>query len=569
MIILYLLVLGLTEFKVATITITGNEYFNESAVKQVMLTKTPGFFRKGTFQAEIFNGDITAVQSLYNHNGFLEAHVAYELIFDSTDKEVEIAIDITEGKQTFVHEIQFVGNRLFTSDFLKEKITTQLNEPFDKRKLELDGYTITSLYDDRGYADAQLQSDYTITDNDLKVVHTIVEGEKQFIKEVEVNGLERTREDVARREITLKPNDAFRYADLLKSQRNLYNLGVFRSIRINATNSSQANFKIVQFSTAEKEPITINFRIGYGTQDYLRAGFGITHINMLGRAWRGKIEGKVSFAEYRLNSQLTFPRFFVSAVKYSIGAFYQFKKEISFKTRGIGGYWTTYLNLIGGKLSSTYDIEAVRTYFVDVDTTEDDLLQGITFNWLRDKRDDPLFPKRGNYIYINSETRGVVLPSDVNYVRPTFEYRVFRPMMTLVGALSVKVGIVQEVSPTTEVPVYKRFYCGGTSSVRGYSEWSIGPRDENDNPIGGRALFELSGEIRYPIYKILGGSFFIDAGNIWQEYDEIDASLRWGIGSGLRLKTPLGSVRLDYGIKIDRQPDESFGALHFAIGEAF
>ena len=569
MIILYLLLFGSIEFKVTKIAITGNEYFNEAAVRKVMLTNTPGLFRKGSFQAEIFNGDITAIQNFYNYNGFLDAHVASELIFDSTEKEVEINIAITERKQTFVKEIQFVGNRLFTSDFLEEKIATQLNEPFDKRKIELDGYTITSLYDDRGYADVHVQSNYTVTDNELKLVHTIAEGEKQFIKEVAVIGLERTREGVARREITLKPNDAFRYADILKSQRNLYNLGVFNSIRTSARNASQANFKIVQFTTVEKKPITVNFRFGYGTRDYLRAGFGITHINMLGRAWRGIIEGKASFAEYRLNSQLTFPRFFVSAVKYSIGAFYQFRKEISFKTRGIGGYWATYLNLIGGKLSSKYDIKAVRTYFVDVDSTEDDLLQGIIFNWLRDKRDDPLFPKTGNYIYINSETRGVVLPSDVNYVRPTFEYRVFRPIMTLVGAASVKVGIVQEVSPTTSVPLYERFYCGGTSSVRGYSEWSIGPRDENDNPMGGKALFELSGEIRYPIYRILGGSLFIDAGNIWQEYDEIDASLRWGIGAGVRVKTPLGSVRLDYGIKIDRQPDESFGAVHFAVGEAF
>ncbi len=569
MIILYLLLFGSIEFKVAKIAVTGNEYMSEAALRRVMLTKTPGLFRKGTFQTEIFDGDITAIQNLYNYNGFLDAHVVSELIFDSTKKKVEINIDITEGKQTFVKEIDFVGNRLFTNDLLEEKIATQLNEPFDKRKTELDRYTIISLYDDRGYADIQVQSNYTVTDNELRLVHTISEGEKQFIKEIEVVGLERTREGVARREIKIKPNDIFRYADILKSQRNLYNLGVFRSIRTSARNASLANFKIVQFTTAEKEPITINFRIGYGTRDYLRAGFGITHINILGRAWRGKIEGKASFAEYRLNSQLTFPRFFVSAVKYSIGAFYQFKKEISFRTRGIGGYWSTYLNLIGGKLSSTYDIEAVRTYFVDVDTTEDDLLQGITLTWLRDKRDDPLFPERGNYIYINSETKGVILPSDVNYVRPTFEYRVFRPIMMLVGAVSVKVGVVQEVSPTTEVPVYKRFYCGGTSSVRGYSEWSIGPRDENANPIGGRALVELSGEIRYPIYKILGGTLFIDAGNIWQEYDDIDASLRWGIGAGLRVKTPLGSIRLDYGIKINRQPDESFGAVHFAIGEAF
>ncbi len=569
MIVLYLLLLSTIDFKVTKIAITGNEYFIEAAIKHVMLTKTPGLFRKGSFQAEIFNGDITAIQNLYNNNGFIDAHVEYELIFDSTEKKVEINIDITEGRQTYVDKIEFVGNKLFTGDSLREKMTTRLNEPFDKRKLELDSYTITSLYDDRGYADARVQSDYSVTDNELRIVFTISEGEKQFIEEIEILGLERTREGVVRQEITLKSNDAFRYADILRSQRNLYNLGIFRSIRMNARKTSKPNFKIVQFTAIEKEPITVNFRIGYGTQDYLRVGFGITHINILGRAWRGKIEGKASFAEYRLNSQLTFPRFFILPVKYSIGAFYQFKKEIGFKTRIIGGYWSTYLNLVGGKLSAKYDIEGVRTYFIDADSTEDDLLQGITFNWLRDGRNDPLFPRTGSYVNINFETSGIIMPSGINYMRPTIEFRFFKPITTLVGAVSAKVGIVQEVSPTIEVPVYKRFYCGGTSSVRGYSEWSIGPKDENDNPIGGVALFEASGEIRFPIYKILGGTFFVDAGNIWQEFDEIDTSLRWGIGAGLRVKTPLGSVRLDYGIKIEREPDESLGAVHFAIGEAF
>ncbi len=73
------------------------------------------------------------------------------------------------------------------------------------------------------------------------------------------------------------------------------------------------------------------------------------------------------------------------------------------------------------------------------------------------------------------------------------------------------------------------------------------------------------------IFIIAGMPFFLHyiKGNIWQEYTEISSHLRWGAGAGLRLKTPLGSVRLDYGIKINRQSEETIGALHFAIGEAF
>jgi outer membrane protein assembly factor BamA len=139
----------------------------------------------------------------------------------------------------------------------------------------------------------------------------------------------------------------------------------------------------------------------------------------------------------------------------------------------------------------------------------------------------------------------------------------------VVLAVAVRAGMVEPFEPTEEVPVYRRFYCGGASSVRGYSERAIGPVDENDNPSGGRYLGEVSTELRFPLYKILGGVVFIDGGNIWQEYDEIPLGLRWGIGIGLRIRSPIGSVRLDYGFKIDRREDEPAGSLHFAIGEAF
>ena len=256
-------------------------------------------------------------------------------------------------------------------------------------------------------------------------------------------------------------------------------------------------------------------------------------------------------------------------LKYSIGAFYQYKKEISFATKGVGGYVASHLDVFEGVFSTKYELESIRTYFSDTDSTQNDWLQGLTFNWLRDQRNDPLYTTKGNYTNISLETSGIIFPSDIDYVMTTFDYRLFKRVTIFIGAVSFKTGVVQEISPTTEVPVYKRFYCGGASSVRGYSEWSIGPVDDNDNPAGGRILAEISGEMRFPLYKILGGVVFIDGGNVWQEFNDMSSRLRWGTGVGLCLKTPLGSVRLDYGFKLNRQADESIGTLHFAIGEAF
>jgi outer membrane protein insertion porin family len=572
---LFLIILCGPDFKVSKLEVRGSEYFRDAQIKKIMLTKTAGLFRRGIFKQEIFDGDLAAIRSLYNNSGFLDAAVEGGLVFDTIAKTVSIDVVIKEGSQTFVGEIAFSGNTVFPGDSLGNRLIMKKGEPADPRKTDMDNYIITSIYDDAGYADVKVQSDFIANDFRARITHNITEGEKQYVEDVEITGLDRTRKSVVMKEIDLKPGDLFRYANLLKSQRNLYNLGVFSSIRTQVKNGTRANLKTAQFMVSEKRPLTVNLWVGYGTRDYLRLGAGFTHVNVLGRAWQGKIEGKISFAEYSLNSQLNFPKFLISPVKYGIGVFYQMKDEIGFRTRRIGLYNEARLDMLGGQFLFKHDVENVRTYFTaqngPPDSVRNDWLNGLTMNWIRDNRDDPFATSRGSYVNVTLETSGIIMPANADYLRPTVEIRLFKPLASFIAASSFKIAAVQPFAPSAGVPVYKRFYCGGTTSVRGYSEWSIGPKDQYGNPLGGIALFETSGEIRFPIYRILGGVIFIDGGNIWQEYGDIAVSteLRWGTGGGLRLKTPLGSVRFDYGLKLGRRPGESAGALHFAVGEAF
>ncbi|MCK4792679.1 MAG: outer membrane protein assembly factor BamA [Desulfobacteraceae bacterium] len=549
--------------------VEGNEYFKESKIKSVMSTQTSALFRKGYFKKDIFNDDLEAVKNLYFYEGFLHAEVSHELIFDSTNKRVDILLSIIEGKQILVKNINFEGNKLFDAEFLKQELVMKPEQSFDHRKIDVDNQTIENLYDDRGYADISVNSEYNVENNEAYIYHKIIEGEKQYVDQIEISGLKRTREDVITRELRVEQNDVFRYARLLESQRNLYKLGIFRSIRIQMETSKKSNHKNIRFVLTEKKAMILNFRVGYGTQDYLRIGAGFTHRNVFGRAWQGKIEGKLSFIEQSINTQMTFPRSFLFPEKLNIGLYYKLRQEIGYRTQTKGGYIKTNFEFDNSRMSAKYEADFIRTDYEPDDSMTTDLIHSITVGWLRDNRDNPFYTTRGNYINMNIETSGILLPSDVDYVKPTLQFRFFKPLGSFVLASALRMGIVKEIAPTLEIPIYKRFFCGGASSVRGYAERDIGPVDENGNPIGGGVLCEVSAEQRFPIYKILGGIIFIDGGNIWQEYTEISSHLRWGAGAGLRLKTPLGSVRLDYGIKINRQSEETIGALHFAIGEAF
>lgn len=567
--LLLLLLIGAGEFRVRMIEIEGNEYFKKSAIKKVMLTRTANLFRKGIFNDDIFKGDIEAIHNLYVYEGFLDAEVAHELHYDSMTYRIDISVTIAEGRQHHTGSIDLIGNAVLHTDELMKKMTLRPGQVFDRRKVDTDNYIIKYSYDDLGYADVEVESDYRTEDYTVHVMHRVTEGAKQYVGQVELLGLERTRTSVVARELRIAGGDLFRYARVLDSQRRLYRLGIFTTIRTRIEDSETAGHKDVQFILTERKRLVVNVRLGYGTRDLVRLGVGATHYNMFGRAWQGRIEGKLSFVEQRVNTQMTFPRSILLPGNLGFGFFFKRLEETGYETQSLGGNISTRLDLRKNEVSAKYEVERVRTYYPTGDSTDTDLLHGVIVGWLRDRRDDPFHTTRGSYVGASLEVNGIILPSDVDYIRPTAQLRLYKPFIGLVFATVFKVGMVTAFAPTVEVPIYRRFYCGGTSSVRGYSERGIGPVDENDNPLGGRFLGEFSAEVRFPIYRFLGGVLFLDGGNIWQSREEINTSMRWGVGGGLRLKSFLGSVRLDYGFKIGPEEDESVGVLHFAIGEAF
>jgi len=566
--ILFLLICG-AEFRVRSIEVTGNEYFKQSAITKIMLTKTKSLFRKGIFNENVFIGDVEAVENLYIYEGFISVSVEHTVRYDSSDMRVDINLEITEGKQHFVRTIDFQGNTVFAAESLAEKIKMKPGQIFDPRGVSVDNYIIRYSYDDLGYADVEVESKYRVDGESILVTHDISEGAKQYVGQIQILGLKHTDTSTVVRRLEIAHGELFRYANILESRRELYRLGVFLAIRTQVLDSEIPDHKDIQFLLTEKELISINIRAGYGTRDRIRLGLGFKHNNMFGRAYHGNLEGKLSFVEQRASADITVPRSLLLGANIGLGFFFKRLEEIGYKTQSLGGNFVTWFEIGSSELSAKYKVERINTSFEEGDSSRAEILHGIIVGWLLDKRDDPFYTTRGSYTNLGFEVSGIIFPSDVDYLRPTAQIRFYRPLASIIFGAAFRVGMVQPFAPTTEVPIYKRMYCGGSSSVRGYGERAIGPVDENDNPLGGRYLGEFSTEVRFPLYKIFGGVIFLDGGNIWQEYGEIPQGLRWGVGAGLRLRSFLGSIRLDYGLKLGRREGESAGSLHFAIGEAF
>jgi outer membrane protein insertion porin family len=142
--------------------------------------------------------------------------------------------------------------------------------------------------------------------------------------------------------------------------------------------------------------------------------------------------------------------------------------------------------------------------------------------------------------------------------------------------LKLRSGIISSYGDSDRVPIYERFFAGGTYTVRGYKERDVGPKDVSGDAVGGGSLAVGNAELVFSIVENLKGALFIDAGNVWSSPDSspkggtATRGIKVGCGLGVRVKTPIGPVKLDYGFPVN--PDDGQddgGRFHFSMSRSF
>ncbi len=231
------------------------------------------------------------------------------------------------------------------------------------------------------------------------------------------------------------------------------------------------------------------------------------------------------------------------------------------------------------KPSLTYQFENIVNYDVKpaAELTPEDtgrvLVSSLSPAVVLDQRDDVFNPRQGALYGLVVKEALKELGSQAAFSKLTAQASWYIPAGSVVVALSARAGMAWPFDDTPEVPLHERFYAGGSSTVRGFTQDAIGPskKDVNGNmiPTGGDSMAIFNFELRINPGEGLGFVLFTDAGNVWpgQEIDLGD--LRASYGIGLRYGTPVGPLRVDYGWKIHPLSGESAGDFHFSIGQAF
>jgi outer membrane protein insertion porin family len=217
----------------------------------------------------------------------------------------------------------------------------------------------------------------------------------------------------------------------------------------------------------------------------------------------------------------------------------------------------------------------------------------ISLSVTQDSRDFVLDPRSGSLNQIGAEHAGGILGGQTEFTRYTLGLSNYAPMGSgFVWARRFRAGYIHPYriphgqTALASVPLGERFFTGGGTSVRGYAEESLGPRQDGQSQ-GGLVLLLLNAEVRFPLLWRMGGVIFLDAGNVWSDYKQItwscftrawtasdfdERDVAYGLGAGLRFNTPVGPVRLDYAVKIGQGYRDLSGQdyeWHLNLGHAF
>ncbi len=416
-----------------------------------------------------------------------------------------------------------------------------------------------------------------------RVVVRAETGTVGFFGPIDIAGNRRIDDRIIRRRVAYAPGERFRRSAIEETQQRVGALGLFKSIEIRAQNIDNRPVDVPTLITVEEgTPWKWNLGAGYAAGERLGLDARISHLNLFGSAERIDLQGRVSRIERAAEVAFTQNDTWHPALSLSLQARHQEIDERSFFVMSRGGQaavswqWTK-------QLASTVSYAATLERS-DVDASLDPLLgleDGMLSAWSIDldhRRVTANAPARAISLHI--EQAGGWMPGTFNYFSVVGDARHYRRAFDgrVVFASRVRLGSIDPMGGDADLPLLKRFFLGGSNEMRGWGVYELSPLSASGEPVGGKSLLTAIAEMRAPIFKRLRGAVFIEAGNVWQDpWTMRLRDLRYDAGPGLRLDTPFGLVRVDFGyqlrpvdgLRIDGKPQTSRWRFNFGIGEAF
>lgn len=603
--------------RVRKIEFVGNQAFDnddlKGAMDEISEAKWWKFWGSGKFDFENYKKDKQAIIRFYRKNGYRDAAIVSDtLIYSDDKKNLTIRIEVYEGPQYKVRNIKWIGNTVYRDEILSERLDIAKGEIFNAEKFEknLRGNEkqtdVSSLYLDNGYLTFNLQTKEIKVAEDSIDIEIRIEERNQFtVNRVDIEGNDKTKEKVIRRELYTIPGDYFNRGLLLRSIQNLANLQYFNVEKLYGaegigTKLASDSTVDISFRVEEKSSDYLNASVGYsgafgfsGAVGITLTNFSITEPFRLGGGQILSFNWQFGVGSLYRTFTLGFTEPWLFDTPTSVGAeVFDTRQQYVYDLRQTGATirvgrrlkWPDDFFYLQGRVKYQYNnvIEGQGFY------TEGKANQ-YTLGALiaRKDIDNPIFPSIGSSVQLDAElSGGPFLPGDVDYLKINFTAEWYRRLfntnrVTLYTIADL--GYIDEIVRGTKIQPFEFYYMGGngliiaTTSLRGYDDRTVGPRNVNGNVIGGRVMAKFGSELRFavsiepiPLYILA----FAEAGNVFESFEKTDIfDLRRSVGLGARiLINPIGLIGFDFGYGFDRKAvngKDPAWLFHFQFGKGF
>lgn len=584
----------------------GNKALPQTQLDSVMTIHPAQFpFQRMAYSSRELEDDINSLKAVYQSQGYLNAEIAPQLNYYYHDKpeHLFVTIEIHEGVRTMVGKLSLEGLTNKQEEAVSRQLTNRPGLFYSPENEQKDRDTILRYLANRGYAHARVTTSSSPEDNKhlVNVNYQVDPGSKEMIARVVLLGNQHTREGVVRRQLSFRSGQPVNESALLKSQRKLYDLGLFNQVQIAPQNpGSQETEKSVLVSMEE----TPRWTVGYGggievqrlgsnePQGNLKASprisLDVSRIDVGGRnqtlSFRGRLStldkgAAVSYfvpkfptrrdISVRLNADIDTSRNVLTFTAKRKEASIVFEKRWSRTTFLSARY--SFRNVQALDLSNRISANQIPLASLPAK------IGMFAMSYVNDHRDNPLDPTRGSYSVADAGVSWSGLGSEANFLRFSAQNATYyRLAPHVVFARDTRLAVespygglrqvtitepdgTKQTILTHEIPLPERFFMGGADSHRGFSINQAGPRDpETGFPIGGNALFLNSLELRFSFAQDrLGLVLFHDMGNVYSTIRKMrlfkfsqnspadfDYTVH-ALGIGLIYKTPVGPLRFD------------------------
>lgn len=587
--------------KIRNINIVGNKAFSTSKLlKQFSLT-TPGlmtwFTKNDQYSKVKLTGDLEQLRSFYLDRGYLKFEILSTQVSIVPNKEdIYITVNISEGEQYTVSDIQFGGEMIGPESDYRDLVTQKTGELFSRKRVTQSQKRITDYMGNQGYAFAEVNPAPTIHEETKTVTLTFFLNPKKqvYVRHINFAGNYLSKDEILRREMVQVEGGLSSTKKIERSRNRLNLLKYFKDVNIETVPVPGTDNQIdLDVSVKEELAGQLTGGVGYSQVDGILFNVGVEQDNFLGSGNKVNFlfNHSKAFTSYRVGYDNPF--YTPDGVSRGFDLFYQAtdmgETDVSNYTRDIWGGSLNYgipltevdrltaglgyENIFIKTSNNPYSVSEQVEEFV-IENGDRFNLYRLSASWSHTTLNRAIFPTSGLYQSISGSM--TVPLSDLDYYKILSGTRYYYPINSdATFMLRSNIAYGGGYYNTSQLPIFENYFAGGSGSVRGFRDNSLGPDDSLGDPLGGNFRFILSTEVFFPIpyleLESVRTSVFIDGGNVYNTtVENIDlGTLRYSAGVSLQWLSPLGPFVVSLAKPLTNYEGDVTEVFQFNIGSMF